>query len=287
MHTLFSHHCIWAWANEMHVPLQFEHRWSRWNTTEDNRRNLPLRQNNWKCQPRWQAPACWHIVPEPFCPEQTQTGSPAPSPWQWRYIKLHPGLLQQGKKNTSGHGWKKCQLNTKWSIVSKSFWFCRAQKAPLQGVKVSPRALLQVTDSLQLVICILSDYFILPSDKVPQLCSHCKQRWWRRLCTFGLDLFTVGRNNDTLNLVQLHVLGDLSETHDQAALGFRLGGILLVHSLLEANQLLQEESHALVDLLAQYLVTVPGRKKTCKVRGNTGQSCTITSHQTHFIWNIS
>lgn len=86
--------------------------------------------------------------------------------------------------------------------------------------------------------------------------------WWRSLCTFGLDLFTVGRNNDTLNLVQLHVLGDLSETHDQAPLGLGLVGILLVHSLLEANQLLQQQSHALVDFLAEYLVTVPGGKKT-------------------------
>lgn len=74
--------------------------------------------------------------------------------------------------------------------------------------------------------------------------------------TFGLDLLAVGRNDDTLNLMQLHVLGDLSETHDQAAFGFSLGGIFLVDSLLEANQFLQEQSHALIDLLTQHLVTV-------------------------------
>ena len=75
--------------------------------------------------------------------------------------------------------------------------------------------------------------------------------------TFGLDLLAIWRNNDTLNLVQLHVLGDLSETHHQATFGFGLGGILLVDPLLEANQLLQQQSHALVDFLAQHLVTVP------------------------------
>lgn len=85
-----------------------------------------------------------------------------------------------------------------------------------------------------------------------------------KLNTFGLDLFTVGRNNDTLNLVQLHVLGDLSETHDQAAFGFSLGRILLIHALLEANQFLQEKSHAFVDFLTQYLVTVPKNKQTNK-----------------------
>lgn len=74
--------------------------------------------------------------------------------------------------------------------------------------------------------------------------------------TFGLDLLAVGRNDDTLNLIQLHVLGYLSETHDQAAFGFSLGGIFLVDSLLEANQFLQEQSHALIDLLTQHLVTV-------------------------------
>ncbi len=54
--------------------------------------------------------------------------------------------------------------------------------------------------------------------------------------TFGLDLLTVGRDDDTLNLMQLHVLGDLSETHDQPAFGFSLGRILLVDPLREANQ---------------------------------------------------
>lgn len=53
--------------------------------------------------------------------------------------------------------------------------------------------------------------------------------------TFGLDLLTVGRDNDTLNLMQLHVLGDLSETHNQAALGFGLGRIFLVDPLLKTN----------------------------------------------------
>lgn len=77
--------------------------------------------------------------------------------------------------------------------------------------------------------------------------------------TFGLDFLTVGRDDHALNFVQLHVLGDLSETHDQAAFGLCLGRILLVDSLLEANQFLQEESHALVDLLAQHLVTVPAK----------------------------
>lgn len=60
----------------------------------------------------------------------------------------------------------------------------------------------------------------------------------QHLFTFGLDLLTVGRYEDTLNLIQLHVLGDLSETHDQATFGFGLGGILLVDPLLEANQFL-------------------------------------------------
>lgn len=80
--------------------------------------------------------------------------------------------------------------------------------------------------------------------------------------TFGLNLLTVGRDDDTLNLMQLHVLGDLSETHDQATFGFGLGRILLVDPLLEANQLLQQQSHALVDLLAQHLVTVPAEGET-------------------------
>lgn len=66
--------------------------------------------------------------------------------------------------------------------------------------------------------------------------------------------------------MQLHVLGDLSETHDQAPLGLGFVGILLVHSLLEANQLLQQQSHTLVDFLAEYLVTVPDDKKTPKQR---------------------
>lgn len=64
--------------------------------------------------------------------------------------------------------------------------------------------------------------------------------------------------------MQLHVFGDLSETHDQAALRFGLGGIFLVDPLLEANQLLQQQSHALIDLLAQHLVAVPaegGKRK--------------------------
>lgn len=119
--------------------------------------------------------------------------------------------------------------------------------------------------------------------------THCHNSAapMKSVCTFGLDLFTVGGNNDTLNLVQLHVLGDLSETHDQAALGFGLVGILLVHSLLEANQLLQQESHALVDFLAEHLVTVPGEKqnKNKQNKANaeeTGQSWKITSHSLHF-----
>lgn len=56
--------------------------------------------------------------------------------------------------------------------------------------------------------------------------------------TFSLDLLTVGRDDDTLYLMQLHVLSDLSEPHDQPALGLGFGGILLVNALLEANQLL-------------------------------------------------
>lgn len=83
--------------------------------------------------------------------------------------------------------------------------------------------------------------------------------------TFGLDLLTVGRNDDTFNLMQLHVLGDLSETHDQAAFGFSLGRILLVNSLLEANQFLQEESHALIYLLTQHLVTIPAWGENMRV----------------------
>lgn len=56
------------------------------------------------------------------------------------------------------------------------------------------------------------------------------------------------------------MLGDLSETHDQAPLGLGLVGVLLVHSLLEANKLLQQQSDALVDFLAENLVTVPEEK---------------------------
>lgn len=70
--------------------------------------------------------------------------------------------------------------------------------------------------------------------------------------------------------MQLHVLGDLSETHDQAALGFGLGGILLVDPLLEPNQFLQEQRHALVDLFAQHLVTVPGKSMRGKRKHSAG-----------------
>lgn len=57
------------------------------------------------------------------------------------------------------------------------------------------------------------------------------------------------------------MLGDLSEPHDQAPFGLGLGGVLLVDSLLEPNQFLQEQSDALVDLLTQHLVTVPVQVK--------------------------
>lgn len=66
--------------------------------------------------------------------------------------------------------------------------------------------------------------------------------------------------------MQLHVLGDLSESHHEAALGFRLAGILLVDPFLEANQLLQQQGHALINLLAQHLVTVPTVGKTRQER---------------------
>lgn len=118
--------------------------------------------------------------------------------------------------------------------------------------------------------------------------------WWRSRRTFGLDLLTVGRNNDTLDLVQLHVLGDLSETHDQAPLGLGLVGILLVHSLLEANQLLQQKGHALVDLLAEDLVAVPGENQqqshsihfklsfAANTRGTDGQNATAAYSEVFF-----
>ena len=54
------------------------------------------------------------------------------------------------------------------------------------------------------------------------------------------------------------MLGDLPEPHDQAPLGLGLGGVLLVDTLLEAHQLLQQHRHALVNLLVQHLVAVPG-----------------------------
>lgn len=75
--------------------------------------------------------------------------------------------------------------------------------------------------------------------------------------TFGLDLFTVGRDNDALDLTQLHVFGDLSEAHDEAAFRLGLVRVLLGETFLETDKLLEEERHALVNLLAQYLVTVP------------------------------
>lgn len=78
--------------------------------------------------------------------------------------------------------------------------------------------------------------------------------------TFGLDLLTVRRDDDTLDLAELHVLGDFPQAHDQPALGLGLGGVLLVHALLEAHQLLQQQCHALVDLLVQHLVAVPGAR---------------------------
>lgn len=76
------------------------------------------------------------------------------------------------------------------------------------------------------------------------------------------------------------MLGDLSEPHDQAPFGLGLGGVLLVDSLLETNQFLQEQSDALVDLLTQHLVTVPvqvkrrddGGKKT---KQNTHNNLTL------------
>lgn len=57
------------------------------------------------------------------------------------------------------------------------------------------------------------------------------------------------------------MLGDLSEPHHQAPFGFSLCGILLVDSLLETDQFLQEQSDALIDLLTQHLVTVPVQLK--------------------------
>ena len=80
--------------------------------------------------------------------------------------------------------------------------------------------------------------------------------------TFSLDLLTVGGDEDTLDLLQLHVFGDLSQPHDQPALGLGLGGVLLVDALLETHQLLQQQGHALVDLLVQHLVTVPAGEQT-------------------------
>lgn len=89
----------------------------------------------------------------------------------------------------------------------------------------------------------------------------------QRAFTFGLDLLAVGGDDDTFNGLQLHVLGDLSEPHDQAPFGFSLGGILLVDSLLETNQFLQQQSHALIDLLTQDLVTVPVQRRNDEMRG--------------------
>lgn len=75
--------------------------------------------------------------------------------------------------------------------------------------------------------------------------------------------------------MQLHVLGDLSEAHDQPAFRFGFGGILLVDPLLEADQLLQQQSHALIDFLTQDLVTIPaeGGGEVTGHRSVNGDGC--------------
>lgn len=74
--------------------------------------------------------------------------------------------------------------------------------------------------------------------------------------TFGLDAFTVGRDDDTLDLPEFEVLQDLSEPHHNAPLHASLHGVLLVQAVLETNQRLQQICHTLVHVFAQHLAAI-------------------------------
>lgn len=86
--------------------------------------------------------------------------------------------------------------------------------------------------------------------------------------TFGLDLFTVGRDDDALDLPELEVLQDLPEPHDEAPLHAGLDGVLVVQAVLEADQLLQEDGDALVHVLPQHLAAVAAEEEqSCQRSG--------------------
>ena len=56
--------------------------------------------------------------------------------------------------------------------------------------------------------------------------------------TFGLDAFTVGRDDNTFDLPEFEVLEDLPQSHDEPPLHAGLHGVFVVQAVLETDQLL-------------------------------------------------
>lgn len=83
--------------------------------------------------------------------------------------------------------------------------------------------------------------------------------------TLWLDLLTVRGNDDTLDLVQLHVLRDLPQPHDQPPPGFGSHGVLLVDALLETDKFLQKESHTFINFFRENLITISGKEAKSQV----------------------
>lgn len=58
-------------------------------------------------------------------------------------------------------------------------------------------------------------------------------------CTFGLNPFTVGRDDNTLDLPEFEMFQHLSEAHDKPTLHPGLHGIFLIKPILKPHQFLQ------------------------------------------------
>ena len=85
--------------------------------------------------------------------------------------------------------------------------------------------------------------------------------WLSPLPTCGLNLLQTGRDDDTLESLQLEVLGDLPQAADVAAPSLGLDGVLEELAVLEAEEICQEELHGAVDLLADHVSAVPSSRK--------------------------
>lgn len=75
-----------------------------------------------------------------------------------------------------------------------------------------------------------------------------------------MDPFTVGGDDNTLDLPEFEVFEDLPEAHDQTSLHAGLHRVFLVQPVLEAHQLFQQVGHTLVHIFTQHLAAVTGRQ---------------------------